>query len=105
MVRQRLRLNGHEFEQTPEDSKGQESLACCTPRGRKESDQLDLATEQQQTPKQYQEHNLGFSAVNHFYYELAFQKPLGFWFLYKSSPSTDGRLLSTFVLSRSKTWI
>ena len=47
-------LNGHEFEQTLEDSKGQESLACCTPLGRKESDQLDLGTEQQQTPTQYQ---------------------------------------------------
>ena len=26
-------LNGHEFEQTAEDGKGQESLACCSPRG------------------------------------------------------------------------
>ena len=25
------RLNGHEFEQTPEDSKGQGSLACSSP--------------------------------------------------------------------------
>ena len=25
------RLNGHEFEQTPEDSEGQGSLACCSP--------------------------------------------------------------------------
>ena len=32
------RLNGHEFEQTPGDKKGQESLACCSPWGRKESD-------------------------------------------------------------------
>ena len=31
-------LNGHEFEQTPGDSKGQRSLACCSPWGRKESD-------------------------------------------------------------------
>ena len=27
------RLNGHEFEQTPGDSKGQGSLVCCGPRG------------------------------------------------------------------------
>ena len=32
------RLNGHEFEHTPGDSRGQESLACCSPWGRKESD-------------------------------------------------------------------
>ena len=31
-------LNGHEFEQTPEDCEGQGSLACCSPWGRKESD-------------------------------------------------------------------
>ena len=31
-------LSGHEFEQTPGDSKGQGSLACCSPWGRKESD-------------------------------------------------------------------
>ena len=32
------RLNGYESEQTPEDSGGQGSLACCRPRGHKESD-------------------------------------------------------------------
>ena len=31
MVRQHYRLNGHEFEQTPGDSEGQGSLACCSP--------------------------------------------------------------------------
>ena len=31
-------LDGHEFEQTPGDSGGQGSLACCSPWGRKESD-------------------------------------------------------------------
>ena len=30
--------NEHEFEQTPADSEGQGSLACCSSRGRKESD-------------------------------------------------------------------
>ena len=30
------RLNGHEFEQTAGDDEGQGSLACCSPRGRKE---------------------------------------------------------------------
>ena len=32
------RLNGHEFKQTPGDGEGQESLASCSPWGRKESD-------------------------------------------------------------------
>ena len=31
-------LNGHEFEQTPGDGEGQESLACCNPWDSKESD-------------------------------------------------------------------
>ena len=31
-------LNRHEFGQTPEDSEGQGSLACCSPRDPKESD-------------------------------------------------------------------
>ena len=29
-------INAHEFEQTPGDSEGQGSLACCSPRGHKE---------------------------------------------------------------------
>ena len=31
-------LNGHKFEQTARDKEGQGSLACCSPRGHKESD-------------------------------------------------------------------
>ena len=38
MVGWHHRLNGHEFEQTPRDSEGQGSLACCSPWGRKKSD-------------------------------------------------------------------
>ena len=34
-------LNGHEFEQTPEDCEGQGSLACCSPWGHKESDMTE----------------------------------------------------------------
>ena len=33
-----IELNGHEFEQTPGDSEGQGSLACCSVWGRKELD-------------------------------------------------------------------
>ena len=38
MVGWHHRFNGHEFEQIPGDSEEQGSLACCNPRGRKESD-------------------------------------------------------------------
>ena len=38
MVGWHHRLNGHEFEQTSENGEGQGSLACCSPRGHKESD-------------------------------------------------------------------
>ena len=35
------RLHGHEFEQTPRDSEGQESLLCFSPRGHKELDMIE----------------------------------------------------------------
>ena len=38
MFGQHHRLNGHEPEQTLRDSEGQGGLACCSPRGCKESD-------------------------------------------------------------------
>ena len=38
IVRHHHRLSGHEFEQTLGDDEGQGSLACCSPRGCKESD-------------------------------------------------------------------
>ena len=34
------RLNGQEFEQTPGDTEGQGSMACCSPQGHKESDTI-----------------------------------------------------------------
>ena len=34
-------FNGHEFEQTPGDGKGQRSLACCSLWGHKESDMTE----------------------------------------------------------------
>ena len=42
MVGWHHRLNGYESEQTPEESEGQGSLACCSPWGRKESDMAEL---------------------------------------------------------------
>ena len=36
MVEWHHQLNGHEFEQTPEDGEGQESLVCYSPWGHKE---------------------------------------------------------------------
>ena len=38
MVGWHHRLDGHEYEQTPGDSEGQGSLACCSSRGHKELD-------------------------------------------------------------------
>ena len=43
MVRERHWLNGHEFEQTRGDGRGQGSLACCSPWGHK-----DLVVQQKQ---------------------------------------------------------
>ena len=41
MVGWHHRLNGHEFEQAPGVGDGQGSLACCSPRGPKESDRIE----------------------------------------------------------------
>ena len=46
MVRQHDQLNGHKSEQTPGESKGQESLVCCGPWGRRV--RHHLPAEQQQ---------------------------------------------------------
>ena len=40
MVGWHHQLNGHEFEETPGDSEGQESLVCCSPRGHKGQTQV-----------------------------------------------------------------
>ena len=45
------RLNGHEFEQTPGDSEGLGSLACCSPWGHKESDTTEWLNNEQQQRK------------------------------------------------------
>ena len=42
-------LNRHEFEQTPGDGEGQESLVCCSPWGLRVGH--DLVIEQQQEPQ------------------------------------------------------
>ena len=41
MVGWHHRLNGHEFEQAPGISDGQEGLVCCSPWGCKESDMTE----------------------------------------------------------------
>ena len=41
MVRWHHQLNGRECEQTPGDSDGQGSLACCSPWGHKELDMTE----------------------------------------------------------------
>ena len=44
MVGWHHRLNGHEFAQAPGVGDGQESLACCSPWGRKEPDTTERLT-------------------------------------------------------------
>ena len=51
MVSQNNQLNGHEFEQTLEDSDGQGSLECCSPWSHKELD----ATQRLNNHKIYRE--------------------------------------------------
>ena len=41
------RLSGHGYEKTPGDSEGQGSLACCSPRGHKESDMTERLSKAQ----------------------------------------------------------
>ena len=48
MVGWHHRLNGHAFEQSPEDGEGQESLACCSPWGRKGSDSTEQLNNREQ---------------------------------------------------------
>ena len=43
------RLNGHEFEQAPEDGEGQGSLACCSPWGHKDSDTIEQLNNKNKT--------------------------------------------------------
>ena len=44
MIGWHQRLNGHEFEQAPEDGEGYGSLTCCSPWGCKESDTNEQLT-------------------------------------------------------------
>ena len=44
-------LNGHKFEQAPEDGEGEGSLACCSPWGHKEVDMTDWTTKNSQNVK------------------------------------------------------
>ena len=41
MVGRYHQLNGHEFQQAPRDSEGQESVACCSPWGHKKLDMTE----------------------------------------------------------------
>ena len=44
-------LDGHEVEQTPGVGEGQESLACCSPWGNKDSDRTELLSNSKAKPK------------------------------------------------------
>ena len=45
-------LNEHEFEQAPGDGEGEGSLACCSPRGRKESDTTEHMNNSREVPSE-----------------------------------------------------
>ena len=53
MVGWHNQLNGHEFEQTPGDSEGQESLAGCSPWGCKDSEMTWLSNKLAPTLKEF----------------------------------------------------
>ena len=57
MVGWHHRLNGHEFEQTLGDSKGQGSLACCSPWGHKELDTIQQLNENIASIKDFKQGN------------------------------------------------
>ena len=54
---------GHEFEQTPGDSEGLGSLACCSPQGRKESDTTELLDNHHHHPLLSPQQSRGHSQV------------------------------------------
>ena len=70
-------LNGYEFEQTPGHSEGQGSLACCSPRGRKESDMTALL----KTNSHYS-HFFSFFILSFFPPGIQDSVPLFWWFCY-----------------------
>ena len=49
MIRWHHQLDGHEFEQTPDDGEGQRSLVCCSSWGHKESDTTQQLNQQQRS--------------------------------------------------------
>ena len=51
MVGWHHRLNGHEFEQSLEDSEGQGGLACCNPSGCKKTDMTEQLSKNIKTHK------------------------------------------------------
>ena len=54
------RLNRHEFKQTPGDSEGEGSLACCSPWGCKESDVTERLNKQTKIIKGIGNHGVEF---------------------------------------------
>ena len=65
MVEWHHQLNGHELEQTWEDSEGQGSLLCCSPWGCKESDMTQQINNNEKKFN-YSEKRLGHCGVTKF---------------------------------------
>ena len=53
------RLNGHECEQALRDGEGQRSLACCSPRGHKESDTTERLNRNNEGPREVRQRPCG----------------------------------------------
>ena len=109
-------LNGQEFEQTQEDSEGQESLVCCNPWGHKESDKTQQLNSNKPDTRSSAEKHCGASrgppchAGMHLH-ALSTPRPLGFSFQAGNggkSLETTSRIKETFGIKRhlySKTYI
>ena len=54
-------LNGHEFEQTSEDSEGRGSLACCSPQRCKESDMTERLNNNKKNYRDFQMKEISIS--------------------------------------------
>ena len=65
MVAWHHQLNGHEFEQTPGDGKGQENLACCRSQGCTEQAGLsDSTTASKAVSSKYTQHKQAFRGTH-----------------------------------------
>ena len=98
-------LNGHEFEQTPRGGEGQESLACSSPWGHKESEMTQQLNWTERVERRQKELYLIPKSCNHFphpYSPPTFDFPLPFYCFFQKYFSSEEIFL---VPSKFWTWI